>query len=144
MKLQSDSEEIRKEDSKTIPLDVQVNALYDTVKNILDDKTIRARIIKYKLNKYLSSKDSAKKIYAVNKIISEGKGIAVIPTNEEETYEAVEDTTNWIVENVAKRYIQNEIENEVEDALVKRQNKYLEEVRLGIIRKKKGRKIKVL
>ncbi|KHD34514.1 ATPase AAA [Clostridium acetobutylicum] len=138
MKLQSDSEEIRKEDSKTIPLDVQVDALYDTVKNILDDKTIRARIIKYKLNKYLSSKDSAKKIYAVNKIISEGKGIAVIPTNEEETYEAVEDTTNWIVENVAKRYIQNEIENEVEDALVKRQNKYLEEVRLGIIRKKKG------
>ncbi|MCR3761143.1 Lon family ATP-dependent protease [Clostridium felsineum] len=138
MKLQSDSEQIRKEDRKTIPLDVQIDALYDTIKNILDDKTIRSRIIKYKLNKYLSSKDLAKKIYAVNKIISEGKGIDVIPSNENETYEAVEDTTNWIVESVAKRYVQNEIESDVEDALVKRQNKYLDEVRLGIIRKKKG------
>ncbi|PJI08381.1 MULTISPECIES: Lon family ATP-dependent protease [Clostridium] len=138
MKLHNDSEEIKTQDNKAIPLEVQVDALYDTVKNILSEKTIRARIVKYKLNKHISSKNYAHKIYAINKIISEEKGIDTIPSNEKEIYDAIESTTKCIVEAVAKKYIENQIESQVEDALVKKQNKYLDEVRLNIIRKKKG------
>lgn len=138
MKLRSDSEEIKRQDDKSIPLEVQIDALYDTIKNILSEKTIRARVVKYKLNKHISSKSYAHKIYAINKIVGEDKGIDAVPSNEKEIYDAIESTTKCIIEAVAKKYVENQIESQVEDVLVKRQNKYLDEVRLNIIRKKKG------
>lgn len=138
MKLQEDLKKIKKDDIKSIPLEVQIDVIHDTIKNIIDENTIKARIIKYKLNKQINSKDINKKIYALNKIISDNKGIALVPSTDEELYKAFEDTTKWLVESVAKRYVQNNIETQVENALIERQDKYLDEVRLGIIRKKKG------
>ncbi len=44
--------------------------------------------------------------------------------------EVLEDTNYWISENIAKKYVQNKIEAEVEKALVERQDKYMDEVRL--------------
>lgn len=138
MKLQEDLKKIKKDDIKSIPLEVQIDVIYDTIKNIIDENTIKSRIIKYKLNKQINSKDINKKIYALNKIISDNKGIELVPSTDEELYNAFEDTTKWLVESVAKRYVQNNIETQVENALIERQDKYLDEVRLGIIRKKKG------
>lgn len=137
MKLKNDLEDIKSQ-NKSVSLDVQVDVIYDTIKNIIDENTIKARTIKYKLNKHINSKEINKKIYALNKIISDNKGIQTVPTTEEEIYSALEDTTKWVVEGVAKRYVQNSIEGQVEKALMDRQDKYLDEVRLGIIRKKKG------
>lgn len=138
MKLQEDLKKIKKDDIKSIPLEVQIDVIHDTIKNIIDENTIKSRIIKYKLNKQINSKDINKKIYALNKIISDNKGIELVPSTDEELYNAFEDTTKWLVESVAKRYVQNNIETQVENALIERQDKYLDEVRLGIIRKKKG------
>lgn len=138
MKLQEDLKKIKKNDIKSIPLEVQIDVIQDTIKNIIDENTMKSRIIKYKLNKQINSKDINKKIYALNKIISDNKGIELVPSTAEELYEAFEDTTKWLVESVAKRYVQNNIESQVESALMERQDKYLDEVRLGIIRKKKG------
>lgn len=138
MKLQEDLKNIKKDDIKSIPLEVQIDVINDTIKNIVDENTIKSRIIKYKLNKHINSKDINKKIYALNKVISDNKGIKVVPSTDEELYEAFEDTTRWVIESVAKRYVQNNIESQVESALIERQDKYLDEVRLGIIRKKKG------
>ncbi|WP_234118348.1 Lon family ATP-dependent protease [Clostridium hydrogenum] len=138
MKLQNDLDGIKEDDVKSIPLEVQIDVIYDTIKNIIDENTIKARIVKYKLNKHIHSKDIKKKIYALNKIISDNKGIQLVPDTDEEVYSALENTTKWVVESVAKRYVQNGIEGQVEKALMERQDKYLDEVRLGIIRKKKG------
>lgn len=138
MKLQEDLKKIKKDDIKSIPLEVQIDVIHDTIKNIIDENTMKSRIIKYKLNKQINSKDINKKIYALNKIISDNKGIELVPSTDEELYKAFEDTTKWLVESVAKRYVQNNIETQVENALIERQDKYLDEVRLGIIRKKKG------
>jgi len=138
VKLQEDLKKIKKNDIKSIPLEVQIDVIQDTIKNIIDENTMKSRIIKYKLNKQINSKDINKKIYALNKIISDNKGIELVPSTAEELYEAFEDTTKWLVESVAKRYVQNNIESQVESALMERQDKYLDEVRLGIIRKKKG------
>lgn len=138
MKLQEDLKKIKKDDIKSIPLEVQIDVIHDTIKNIIDENTMKSRIIKYKLNKQINSKDINKKIYALNKIISDNKGIELVPSTDEELYNAFEDTTKWLVESVAKRYVQNNIETQVETALIERQDKYLDEVRLGIIRKKKG------
>ncbi|MGY0373819.1 Lon family ATP-dependent protease [Clostridium sp. JNZ J1-5] len=120
-----------------IPFEVQVNVLDDLMRKIIDEKTIRSRIIKYKLNKHLHSNDLYKRIYAINKIVSDGKGIEVVP-DEQSLQEAIESTNKCFVDTVAKKYIENNIEREVEQAVIDKQEKYIDEVRLGIIRKKKG------
>lgn len=42
------------------------------------------------------------------------------------------------MDEVAKRYVNNKLEAEVEQAIVEKQDKYVDEVKLGIIRKRKG------
>lgn len=123
--------------SDKISLDVQVDVLHEIMKKVISEKTIRARIVKYKLNKYIHSDDIYKKIYAINKIISDGKGIDIIP-NEKNIEEAIENTNQCLADAVAKKYVENSIEKEVEQAVMEKQEKYIDEVRLGIIKKRKG------
>ncbi|MFL0248325.1 Lon family ATP-dependent protease [Candidatus Clostridium stratigraminis] len=118
-------------------MESQVEVLFEVIKNVLDEGAMKARIVKYKLQKHIHSGDIYKRIYALNKIASDGKGIDVIP-NANNIHEALKDTNKWIADAVAKKYVQNEIEKEVEAALMERQEKYVEEVRLGILRKQKG------
>ncbi|MEL7598413.1 MAG: ATP-dependent protease, Lon family, partial [Clostridiaceae bacterium] len=118
--------------SDKISLDVQVDVLHEIMKKVISEKTIRARIVKYKLNKYIHSDDIYKKIYAINKIISDGKGIDIIP-NEKNIEEAIENTNQCLADAVAKKYVENSIEKEVEQAVMEKQEKYIDEVRLGII-----------
>ncbi len=120
-----------------VPMDTQINVLYEILNKIMDEGTVRARTIKYKLQTYVKSEDKFKKLYALNKIVSDGKGIEVVP-NESNVYEVLEDTNIWISESLAKKYIRSKIEQEVEKNLNEKQDKYLDEVRLGIIKKQKG------
>lgn len=133
-KFETNFEEIK---SQNIPLTSQVDVLFDVIRNVLEEGAIKARIIKYKLQKHIHSGDLYKRVYALNKIVSDGKGIDVIP-NENTIHEVLENTNKWIAEAVAKRYVQNEIEKEVEAALMEKQDKYVEEVRLSILKKQKG------
>jgi ATP-dependent Lon protease len=122
---------------KNIPLESQIDVLFEVAKNVLDEGAVKARIVKYKLQKHIHSGDAYKRIYALNRIVSDGKGIDTIPS-EQNIHDILKDTNKWIAEAVAKRYIQNEIEKEVEQALIERQEKYVDEVRLGILKKQKG------
>lgn len=128
---------LEQELTNTIPVDTQVNVLYDILNKVIDEGTIRARVVKYKLQNYIKSKDIFKRIYALNKIVSDGKGLNSIP-DESNMYEALEDTNVWISEALAKNYVKNKIENEVEKNLMEKQDKYMDEVRLSIIKKQKG------
>ncbi|WP_127837068.1 Lon family ATP-dependent protease [Clostridium prolinivorans] len=125
------------ENTQNITIESQVDVLFQIIKNILNEGVIQARITKYKLQKYIHSGDVYKRIYALNKIISDGKGIDTVP-NENNLHEALKDTNKWIGEAVAKRHVQSEIEKEVEKALLEKQDKYIDEVRLSIIKKQKG------
>lgn len=118
-------------------IESQINVLFDVAKNILDDGAIRARTVKFKLQKHIKSNDIYKRAYALNRIVSEGKGIDTVPT-EENIDDVMKDTEKWIAEEISRRYIQSKIEQEVERDLVERQDKYVDEIRLGIIRKQKG------
>ena len=42
-----------KDSSNILPLDMQLNVLFEIVKKVLDEKTIRARVIKFKLQDYI-------------------------------------------------------------------------------------------
>ncbi|MGL4873693.1 MAG: Lon family ATP-dependent protease, partial [Clostridium sp.] len=120
-----------------LTIEAQINVLYDILKNVLDEGAIRARTVRHKLKKYTTSKKLAERAYALNMIASDGAGIEVIPTEDKIT-EVLEDTIVWISEELAKRYVQREIEAKVEKALMEKQDKYIDEMKLAILKKEKG------
>ncbi|MBE6044920.1 MULTISPECIES: Lon family ATP-dependent protease [Clostridium] len=120
-----------------MPTDTQVNILDEIMRKVIDERTIKARVVKHKLSKYLYSDDIYKRLYAINKIVSDGEGIDIVP-NDNDLLEAIESTKKYIAEIIARRYVENSIEKEVEQALLEKQEKYIDEIRLGIIKKKKG------
>ena len=121
-----------------LPIEAKVNVLFDVLKNVLDEGAIRARTVRFKLQKHVNSTDVNERIYALNVIASDGNGAKVVPTDETAN-EVLEDVIYWISENIAKKYVQNKIESEVERALVVRQDKFMDELKLSIIKKQKGK-----
>ena len=121
-----------------LPIEAKVNVLFDVLKNVLDEGAIRARTVRFKLQKYVNSTDINERIYALNVIASDGNGAKVVPTDET-AQDVLEDVIYWISENIAKKYVQNKIESEVEKALVERQDKFMDELKLSIIKKQKGK-----
>ncbi|KGI38862.1 ATPase AAA [Clostridium tetani] len=124
-------------EQNAISLEVQINVLYEMVKKMLNEKIIRKRTIKYKLQDYINSDDVYKRLYALNKIVTDGKGVEIVP-NHKDAFDILEDTNKHIADILAKRYIQNNIEKQVEKNLIEKQNKYMDEIRLGIIKNQKG------
>lgn len=120
-----------------LPIDIQVSVLYKILKSLYEEGTIKSKVIKYKLQDYINSDSIYDRVYALNMIVSDGKGIGTVPNNKN-IYEALEDTDKWIAEILAKRYVQNKLETDVEQALIEKQDKYMDEVRLGILKKQKG------
>jgi ATP-dependent Lon protease len=129
--------ELEQEFMGTMSIDIQVNVLYEVTRKVLKENTIRSRIVKYKLQEYVKSTDVFERLYALNKIISNGKGTDRIP-NEKNIHEIMEDTNKWIVEAVSRKYVESKIEEEVEKIIQEKQERYMDEVRLGIIKKQKG------
>ena len=121
-----------------LPIEAKVNVLFDVLKNVLDEGAIRARTVRFKLQKYVNSTEINERIYALNVIASDGNGAKVVPTDET-SQEVLEDVIYWISENIAKKYVQNKIEAEVEKALVERQDKFMDELKMSIIKKQKGK-----
>ena len=115
----------------------QVEALKDIINNILDEGAFRARVIRFKVQNYVNSTDPYERLYGLSKIVSEGKGLSEVPT-EETINEALEDVCAMISDAIARRYVQNKIEKEVEQFLMEKQEKYVDELRVNIMKKKKG------
>ncbi|CDM69793.1 ATP-dependent protease [Clostridium bornimense] len=121
----------------SITLDSQVNILLDTCKKVLDGGVFKGRIVKHKLQKHVRSKDPLEKLYAILMIISDGRYSNGIPSGET-VYEALDQVNVYMAEEVARKYVQNQVEVEVENFLMTKQDKYMDDIRLSIIKKKKG------
>jgi ATP-dependent Lon protease len=137
LKLKFDSDEKGNDSSNLISLDVKVEILLNTVRKVFDQGVIKSRVIKYKLQKHMKSQDVYMRLYALNKIVCTNMAVDIVPT-EENAEEVIENTNKFIVEYIAKKYVENKIQGEVEQALMEKQDKYIEEIKLGIIKKKKG------
>lgn len=120
-----------------LSLGEQVDVLFDVAAKMLDEGAIRARTIRFKLQKYVDSENAYEKLYALNVIVSEGKGIKTVPT-EDEVEKVLEETCAFMSGELAKRYLKKKITGEVNRALEEKQEKYMDEMRLEIIKKKKG------
>lgn len=123
--------------SRNLSLESKIDALYGITKNVLDKGAFRARTIRFKLDKYIQSSDPCDKIFALNTILSEGKGLKRVP-KEDELEKSVEATIGLISDELAKKYVQNKIEAQVEQSIMEKQEKYIDEVRLSVINKQKG------
>ena len=123
--------------NQDLSIDGQVSALFGILENVLDRGAVRARTVKYKLQKYISSENICERVYALNMIASDGEGIKTVPSADE-VEDVLQETINYIVDCIAKRYVQGQIEAKVEKAIVEKQEKYVDEVRLSILKKQKG------
>ncbi|MGL5378941.1 Lon family ATP-dependent protease [Clostridium sp.] len=120
-----------------LSLDAQVNVLNQILKNVLDEGAVRARTVRFKLQKYSTSPDVYERVYALNMIASDGKGVKTVP-NEGNVHDVLEDTVYFISESIARKYVQNKVESQVERALAERQDKFMDDIKLSIIKKQKG------
>lgn len=123
--------------SGTLSLDLQIEALISITKNILDKGAFKARTVRFKLDKLIQSSNNCERIYAVNTILAEGKDLDTVP-KKEKLKEAVDKTIRLISNELAKRYVQSKIESQVEQSIMEKQEKYIDEVRLSVINKQKG------
>jgi ATP-dependent Lon protease len=114
----------------------EINVQLDILENVLDKGAVKARISKHKLQKHLAG-DTLSRAYAVNKIASDGMSSLAMP-REGDLVHMVEDTNKWISEIIARNYVQRKVEEEVEKELMDKQDKYIDEMRLNVLRKKKG------
>ena len=122
---------------ENVSIEIEIEVIRDLMYKLLDDGTIRSRAVKFRVQKYLKGNDIYKKLYAINKIITDGKGLEVPPTSNNIKI-ALDDTNAEISELLAKRYIQNKLDAEVEQHIIEKQDKYIDDIRLGIIKKQRG------
>lgn len=132
MKLQKDENKIN-----DMQLNTEVNVILKTLRSVFEESAIKSKVVKYKLEKFMKSDDVYEKLYALNKIVCGDDGIDTIPS-EKNAKEVLETTNKFISEYIAKRYVENRLQDEVEQVLMDKQEKYIEEVKMGIIKKKKG------
>lgn len=137
MKSITDIDTVQQIMNSGLSLESQVSVLYEILNNILDEGAVRARSIRFKLQKYVNSKNLYERLYAINKIATEGKGIDKIP-DENNVEKVLEETCTLFSELIAQKYVQSKIEKEVEQFLIQKQDKYIDELRLNVIKKQKG------
>lgn len=114
----------------------ELNVQLDILENVLDKGAVKSRTYKFRLKKQLEG-NTYQKAYAVNKIASDGASEHAMP-DEDTLTDVVEDTNRWISEIIARNYVQKKVEEEVEKELLDKQEKYIDEMRLSVLRKKKG------
>ncbi|MCI5726240.1 MAG: AAA family ATPase, partial [Clostridium sp.] len=129
---------IREITEGNLSYDSQIAILFEILENILDKGAIRARTVKYKLSRYMKSTSALEKAYALVRIASDGKGTDVLPKDPNKVEDLIKESVDWIADEIARRYIRSNIEAQVEKSIVEKQEKYVDEVRLSILKKQKG------
>lgn len=115
----------------------QIEILRIIVDNVLGREAVKERINKENLLSYLESNEIEKKTYALQKLVFRNKLILGTPTMDE-IPKALNDVEDELSNIIAKRYVENTIEKKVEKILEERQEKYVQEIKLSILKKQGG------
>lgn len=114
----------------------QIKIQEEIITNILGTKEVMSRVRRLKLNRDMNSEDALKKALALNKVIGNRNSVECSSPHRVEM--VMESTFDLISEQIARNFVQNRIEEKVQEALIDRQDEYIEEMRMNIIRKEKG------
>lgn len=111
---------------------IQVDSIIDTMKKIWGEDYIESAIENEKLTEEIKSDRIEEKIHALQRLVLKDDSYIDDPML---VIERVEKELSKII---AKRHIENKIEMEVEKILEEKQDKMIDEIKLGIIKKQKG------
>ncbi len=114
-----------------------VNMLYDMATNTLGKELVQNKIKKEKLLKYLKCDEVEKKTYVLLKLVLNDKTPFNVPSMSEipSMLERVERELSNII---AKQRVENNIHEKVEKVLIENQYKYIDEMKLSILKKQRG------
>lgn len=111
---------------------IQVDSIIDTMKKIWGEEYIESAIESEKLTEEIKSDRIEEKIHALQRLVLKDDSYIDDPLL---VIERVEKELSQII---AKRHVENKIEMEVEKILEEKQDKMIDEIKLGIIKKQKG------
>lgn len=114
----------------------QIKIQEEIITNVLGRKEVLARTKRLRLHTEIKSKDILIKAMALHKIISNQERIELAPPHK--VSRVIEANFDLISEQIARNFVQNRIEEKVQEALMDRQDEYIDEMRINIMRKEKG------
>lgn len=114
----------------------QLKIQEEIIRNVLGTDIVKERIKRFKLGRDMVSEDKAVRAAALYTVI--GNNLPLPEEIRNNAIKIMELTFAEISENIARNYVQNRIEAKVEKALMEKQDKYIDEMRLSILRKEKG------
>lgn len=115
--------------------EAQLKVQEEIIYNVLGSEVTTERIRKHKLAKDMNIGDPMKKALALHQILTNGE-----PWQEEadQVDSVLEVNYRLIADQIARNFVQNRIEAQVEEALMEKQDHYIDEMRMNILRKEKG------
>lgn len=111
--------------------------LYIVVSNVLGKEAVRNKANKENLLRYLECSEVEKKTFALQKLVFKDKIIFDIP-NMSEVPEILDKIEEELSNIIAKRYVENRIQKKVEKVLEEKQDKYMQELKLSILKRQAG------
>lgn len=114
-----------------------VDMLHIIVKNVLGKDNVLNRASKENFLTFLECDEVEKKTYALQKLIFRDKIIFDIPAIDQ-VPAILDRVEEELVNIIAKRYVENKIEKRVEKVLEEKQEKYMQELKLSILKKQGG------
>jgi len=113
-------------------LSEHVNSIMDIIEKVWGEDYIQSVLEKEDLLDKMESDDIGEKLYVLQRLVLKEDTYSDDPLY---TIEQVEKELSRII---AKRHVENKIEVEVEKILEERQEKMIDDIRLGIIKKQRG------
>lgn len=114
-----------------------VEVLHIIVNNVLGKEIVKNRASKENFKTFLECDEVEKKTYALQKLVFRDKILFNIPSVDQ-IPAILDKVEEELINIIAKRYVENNIEKRVEKILEEKQEKYMQEMKLSILKKQGG------
>ncbi|MDD3839438.1 MAG: Lon family ATP-dependent protease [Clostridia bacterium] len=118
-------------------MEKQIDALYKLIDKIFGSRKLEKKVEKMKLDNMIRSNILEERVLALHKIIFEDDSIQGVPRMDD-IPEIMNDIEEEISEILARRTVETRIQRQIAEKLEKRQHKYMEEMKLQILKKNAG------
>ncbi|MFP4456731.1 MAG: Lon family ATP-dependent protease [Clostridia bacterium] len=119
------------------PLNRKINAIYEIIKNLYGKDHVLALLQNYEAVDLLNSNDPAFRILALERIIyRDGELDKVHPEKELEA--KLVELEDEIVEAIARRKVEQDIDRKVQKLIMERQQKYIKDMKKKVLEEKDG------
>lgn len=130
------SKEIKEKYGNTEEINARLRVQREVLNNVLTKEIVDSRLAKFNLSKDEYSSSQFHRALAYYKVVSNNRDIDESFLGN--TLIVLDMTDDLIADEIARRFAQSRIEEKVEKHLSEKQEKYINEVRLSIMKKEKG------